>query len=163
MIPTLVTAPSSELMSLVDMKLHLRVDDDEEDDLIVQLMRGAVAHLDGWKGVLSRCILPQTWSVAGVVGVNVLPFPDVTEARVDGAAVEVVNTGLGPCVTLDEAATVEFDCALPEVELARVRIIVKLLVAHWFENREAVNIGNITSELPLAVDMLCSALKWKRV
>lgn len=29
-----------------------------------------------------------------------------------------------------------------------------LLVGHWFENREAVNIGNISSEVPLGVEAL---------
>jgi len=29
-----------------------------------------------------------------------------------------------------------------------------LLVGHWYSNREAVNIGNITSEVPLAVEAL---------
>src|SRR5690554_3005952 len=29
-----------------------------------------------------------------------------------------------------------------------------LLISHWFENREAVVIGTITSELPMAVDAL---------
>jgi hypothetical protein len=34
---------------------------------------------------------------------------------------------------------------------------IKLLVGHWYENREAVNVGNITTELPLAVDALLAA------
>jgi len=29
-----------------------------------------------------------------------------------------------------------------------------LLIGHWHSNREAVNIGNITTELPLAVEAL---------
>lgn len=29
-----------------------------------------------------------------------------------------------------------------------------LLIGHWYANREAVNVGNITSELPLGVDAL---------
>lgn len=158
LIPTLVTAPSAELISVSDMKLHLRVDNSEEDDMIGQLIDGAVAHLDGWKGALRRCIMPQTWSVDAEAGDNVLPFPDVTEARVDGVAVDVTETGLGPQVSLSEAATVEFDCALPDAELDRVRIIVKLLVGHWYEHREAA--GESMQETPMAVDMLVSTLRW---
>jgi uncharacterized phiE125 gp8 family phage protein len=29
-----------------------------------------------------------------------------------------------------------------------------MLVAHWYQNREAVNVGNLTTEIPLAVQML---------
>lgn len=28
------------------------------------------------------------------------------------------------------------------------------LIAHWYENREAINIGNITSEIPLTTNTL---------
>jgi hypothetical protein len=35
-----------------------------------------------------------------------------------------------------------------------VRTAMLLLVGHWYSNREAVNIGNITSEVPLAVEAL---------
>ncbi|ORM66145.1 head-tail connector protein [Pantoea rwandensis] len=35
-----------------------------------------------------------------------------------------------------------------------VRTAMLLLIGHWYANREAVNIGNITSEIPLAVDAL---------
>lgn len=37
---------------------------------------------------------------------------------------------------------------------APIRAAMKLLIGHWYANREAVNIGNITSELPLAVASL---------
>lgn len=33
-----------------------------------------------------------------------------------------------------------------------LQVAVRLLVAHWYENREPVNIGNIVNELPFAVD-----------
>lgn len=28
------------------------------------------------------------------------------------------------------------------------------LIGHWYENREAINIGNITSEIPITTNML---------
>jgi uncharacterized phiE125 gp8 family phage protein len=36
---------------------------------------------------------------------------------------------------------------------------MKLLIAHWYESREAVNIGNIVNTIPLTVDTLLSAEK----
>ena len=35
-----------------------------------------------------------------------------------------------------------------------IRTAAAMLVAHWYRNREAVNVGNITSELPLGVQSL---------
>lgn len=35
-----------------------------------------------------------------------------------------------------------------------LRQAILLLVGHWYENREAVNVGNIVNEMPLAVEAL---------
>jgi uncharacterized phiE125 gp8 family phage protein len=37
---------------------------------------------------------------------------------------------------------------------AGIKAAMKLLIGHWWSHREAVNIGNITTELPLAVNSL---------
>ena len=78
MIPTLVTAPSADIVSIQDLKAHLRVTNSDEDLLIAALGDAARAYLDGWTGVLGRCIMPQTWQVKAKAGTIVLPFPDVT-------------------------------------------------------------------------------------
>ncbi len=36
---------------------------------------------------------------------------------------------------------------------------IRLLVGHWYQNREAVNVGNITGEIPLGVRTLLSPYK----
>jgi hypothetical protein len=35
-----------------------------------------------------------------------------------------------------------------------IKLAIMLLVSHWYENREPVNIGNITSTLPFGVQAL---------
>lgn len=35
-----------------------------------------------------------------------------------------------------------------------VKAAMLLLIGHWYANREAVNIGNITTEIPFAVEAL---------
>lgn len=35
-----------------------------------------------------------------------------------------------------------------------IKAAVKLLISHWYENREPVNIGNITTPLPMTVESL---------
>lgn len=43
------------------------------------------------------------------------------------------------------------DSILPDDD---VKAAMLLLIGHWYANREAVNIGNITSEIPFAVEAL---------
>lgn len=40
-----------------------------------------------------------------------------------------------------------------------VRTAMLLLIGHWYTNREAVNIGNITSSVPLAVEALLQSYR----
>lgn len=45
--------------------------------------------------------------------------------------------------------------ATPETVPSRIRALIKLLVGHWYENREAVTLGNTQAvELPLAAQAL---------
>ena len=44
---------------------------------------------------------------------------------------------------------------------ADIKVAMLMLIGHWFANREAVNIGNITSSLPLGFDAMVS--KYRRV
>lgn len=61
MAPVRTIAPTLHLWSLEEVKLHLRVDGVEEDDLITSLLAAVTGHLDGWTGILGRCLLTQTW------------------------------------------------------------------------------------------------------
>ncbi|EPL9735169.1 head-tail connector protein [Citrobacter freundii] len=40
-----------------------------------------------------------------------------------------------------------------------IKLALMLLVSHWYENREPVNIGNITSTLPFGVQALLGAYR----
>lgn len=59
--PVLVTPPAQLPVSLLEAKAHLRVDHSEDDALISSLVTAATAHLDGWTGILGRCLVDQTW------------------------------------------------------------------------------------------------------
>ena len=161
MIPTLITPPVAMPVTLAEAKAHCRVDVAEDDALISGLIAGAVGHLDGWTGVLGRCIMPQTWAVLAYAGDVVLPFPDVTEATFDGDALTVTQSALGPVVTLAEDGDVTFTCAMPAHLLATARVAVLLLVGHWYANRETV--GANMAEVPMAAGMLIDQMRWRRI
>lgn len=161
--PILITPPRDAIVPLADLRAHLRVDSDAEDALITSLADAAAAWLDGWTGVLGRAVMPQTWAVDLEAGEHVLPLPDVTAARVDGVSIPVTVSCAGPVVTLAEAARVEFDCALPVHRLPQAQAVVKMLVAAWHGTREAVVVGTITAQVPLAVESLVAALRWRHL
>lgn len=164
--PVLVTPPSQPIVLLDDLAAHLRLDADDDLPLVEQLGEAATAYLDGWAGVLGRCVMPQTWQVAvDEAGDVVLPMPNVTVATVDYGdgpeALDVTPSVSGPVVTVTGTGTVTFTCALPERQLPQVQLIVKLLVAHWYANREEVNVAGSVTEMPMAASALMAPLRWR--
>lgn len=159
MTPVLVTPPVGPVVDLIELKQHLRVDHGDDDALIASLQLAAVAHMDGWTGILGRCILAQTWAVDLPAGCHVLPFPDVTAAVtiVEGTEVplDLTRGPSGYQVTLDEAATVQFSCQMPAEVLPAVQVAVKMWVAEAYERREAGSAGS-----GKAFQAIASALRW---
>ena len=170
MIPVLVTPPTAEVVTLPDMKAHLRVDHDDEDSLIASLTAGAVAHLDGWRGVLGRAIMPQTWAQEWTcAGPYRLALPDASDlvVTVDGTPTVDFTTELTPLglvvsdVPSGDLVRIEYACALPDDLLPVVQVAIKLLVGHWYATREAV--GQPLAAAPMAFDALIAPLRRVRV
>lgn len=59
--PVLISPPERPPVTLDEAKAHMRVDYDDDDALIEGLVRAATEHLDGWTGILGRCLVEQTW------------------------------------------------------------------------------------------------------
>lgn len=170
MTPVLVTAPTADVVDLYDMKLHLRVDHNDEDPLIASLIAAAVAHLDGYSGILGRAIMPQTWAQEWeCAGPYRLALPDVSSivVTVDGSPVDDLSTTLTPLglvvsVGVSGALTrIEYTCAMPQRLLPAVQAAVKLLVGNWYAAREAS--GDALAPIPLAFDALIAPLRRVRV
>lgn len=41
-----------------------------------------------------------------------------------------------------------------------IQLAILMMVAHWFDNTSAVNVGNITSEIPLGFRFLTDPYRW---
>lgn len=76
---TLMRAPSTDVITLEEAKLHMRVDTDDDDMLISGLIRTATAKIDGRNGSLGRCLLVQQYrfSISAFYDEIVLPLPPV--------------------------------------------------------------------------------------
>lgn len=178
--PVRTVAPATTPVSLSDVKAHCRVSHNDDDVVLTSLLNAAVDHLDGWSGVLGRCLVTQTWRQDyGSFGCLRLPLGPVAsiasityyDASNEQQTLSTDVYGLfaderGPYVGLksgqswpsvygrSDAVSVTFVAGSADVP-ASIKAAIMLLVGHWYENREAVTAGAM-SELPLAVDALIS-------
>lgn len=82
--PRRIVAPAVLPVSLGEAKAHLRYEDDDQDALIEAQIKSAVGWLDGYSGILGRCLIHQRWELpligwGGIIG---LPFPDCSDVVV---------------------------------------------------------------------------------
>lgn len=82
--PVRTVAPAELPVTLAEVKASLRVTSSVDDDLITSYLGAAVGHLDGYDGVLGRCLVSQTWAQRfdGWDASFQLPFPDVQSVSV---------------------------------------------------------------------------------
>lgn len=135
-----VTPPATPIVALADAKAHLRVDHAHEDTLIQAYLDAATSWVDGFDGVLGRCVMEQTWRASAVEVLTGLPPHD--------ALTIVINVD----------GTVDYTCAMPAEKVPSVKAAILLLVGYWYEQRQASVEGN-WSEAPLAVKALLAPLR----
>lgn len=82
--PVPVSGPDELPVSIGDTKAQLRVFHDDDDPMIAGLIGSAVDHLDGYAGVLGRCIVNQEWrqDFKDWDWRFRLPFPNVSAATI---------------------------------------------------------------------------------
>lgn len=187
MISTLLTGPAGEPMTLAELKLALRLDGDAEDGLVTRLITAARLHISA---VTGRALVTETWRLAlddlprdRVLRLPVGPLVAVTALRTrddDGGATDWPVTGLvlakSPALLLLPNAVgsaerrpqlgIEIDYqagygAAPDVP-ADLKQALAMLVAHWFEHREAVSAEGGT-DLPLGVAALLAPYREARL
>ena len=84
--PVRVTAPTEFPVSVNEVKQHIRVDVEDDDALIATYIDAATSYLDGYAGILRRCLISQTWEVSLACFADRkvrLPFPDVSAVTVN--------------------------------------------------------------------------------
>ncbi len=146
--PIRVVGPTESAVTLDEMKDHLRINHSDQDALIQSLVDAAEAHLDGWRGVLGRCIMPQTWRLSMKEGAYYLPFPDIT--AVTGGEWD------GYAVTLTEDGPVDFTCALPADAMPAIRDAIKV----WVQMRYDGLSGPERDAYQATFNALVQPLRW---
>ncbi|MCB5176284.1 head-tail connector protein [Microvirga lenta] len=183
MTPILVEGPAVEPVSLPEMKLHLRVDGDAEDELIGGLVTAARLTVEAasrrvlvsqrWRVVLDRwpengtLMLPlspiiavENVSVRDSSGTETEIAPDRIEADTlsDPPRLAVLPPPQSPLARNGIAVTVRAGFGpAPEDVPATLRLAVRMLVARWFENR-----GDMTGEQTLPPEALALVAPFRR-
>lgn len=172
------TDPTEEPVTLADMKLHLRVDNNDEDELISALIKAARMWCEGYQG---RAYLTQTLTVKFDAFVDCLDLPrpplqslTITYVDTDGDTQTLSSTYYSVDTTSEpgrlylaynqswpstrndkHAVTVTAVCGWETVAAvpAQIKAAIKLLVAHLYENREAVSSLSL-HDVPLSIKSL---------
>ena len=187
-----VTAPAAGLISLADAKAQLRVQFDDDDNLITALVLAATDQvqantqrrympqslqwiLQGWGDHMVLPVAPggdsQGIEITGVTyvdenGATQTLDPSIYWARPHGDTLRLVLQwyqiwpwlGDGP-----DRVVISFEITEDSVASPMAVHACKLLVSHWYENRDAVvGVDNRDSStpLPFGVEALLSPERW---
>lgn len=185
---TLVTPPANEPLSLADAKAHLRVDHSDEDTLINALIAAAREDAEDfrnqsfitqtWK--LTLDVWPTEPDVIelprGPVSVTSVKYTDedgntstfassnyVEDLESEPARLALKRSASWPSDTLQVVNGIEvtyvagYGDDASDVPAAVVEAL-KLMIGHYYENREATITGTIISRIPLGAQHLL----WKK-
>jgi uncharacterized phiE125 gp8 family phage protein len=172
----LLSGPAAEPITLAQAKAFLRVEHDDDDDVIAALIAGARIHVEA---ATRRALVTQGWRLtrdawpdAGFLAVLPVPLIEVDAARVyrhDGTTLAIETDAFALDTVTAPARLIFARGALPAPERAfagieiditcgygepddvpePLRQAVRLLVAHWYENRSLA--GGEIAMLPQSV------------
>jgi uncharacterized phiE125 gp8 family phage protein len=170
----LLSGPSVEPLSLDEAKQFLRVEHDDDDDVIAALIAGARVHVEAQT---RRALTTQSWRLIrdgwpADGRIRALPAPlralaaariyrlDGSTQTIDPGAFVVDPAGAGLSFTPGAlpapariAAGIELDVGAGYGDDATdvpqaLRQAIRILVAHWYENRGLIAVGANIAVLP---------------
>ena len=176
----LLTPPATEPLTLAEAKSYLRVETDDDDAVIAALVSAARSHVEAQT---RRALISQTWRLVrdqwprdGRIAVVPAPLREVAAARIrdsQGAAhtIDVQAFIVDPGASVISfapwslaapsqiASGIEIDVDVGYGDAGGdvpepLRQAIRLLVAHWYENRGLIAIGHEVAVLPATVAAL---------
>lgn len=176
----LITAPTSEPVSVAELKAHLRVTATADDAYLGSLITAAREYAEQQTG---RALAAQTRETtadafprSGVLPLGYAPAVSISSVKyldVEGveqtleSSVYAIDTRSEPgalllavgkswpdTAAIPSAVRVQYTCGAASSE--SLKLAIKLVAAWWYEQRLPVNVGNIVNELPNSL----SAILW---
>jgi len=183
----LLEPPQAEPLSLGEAKAFLRVEHGDEDDVIAALVTAARMHVEAQT---RRALITQVWRLVRDAwpadgGLTVVPAPvqavvaarvvdaagaahaiDVQSFVVDAASARLVVPPWSLPPPGRAIAGIEIDVRVghgdaPADVPEPLRHAVRLLVAHWYDNRGLVAIGQSVALMPGTVAALLSQYRMR--
>lgn len=181
----LLVGPTVEPWTVAEAKAFLRVEHDDDDAVIASLIAAARGQVEA---LTHRALLTQTWRLVldrwpeeGRIAPRLAPLRSVVAARVYDAADNAspldvdrfvidpaANVIAAPCWSLPvpgrARAGIELDLRagfgdsasdVPDV----LRHAVRTLVAHWYDNRGLIAIGQSVAILPGSVSAMIASYR----
>lgn len=185
--PVIVTPADSYPLSVAEARAHCHVAHDEHDAYLEALIGAAFQWLQPPAGWLGRSILSQTlrqdlraWPyrefrltcgpVSAISSVkyfdqdNVLQTVSPSSYFLDGETLIFAAAFAAPSLYCRPGAVqIEYVAGYAGADAVPkpIRQAMLLLIGHWYENREAVTVGDVSKHLEVAVDALCFPFrKW---
>jgi uncharacterized phiE125 gp8 family phage protein len=181
----LLTGPVVEPLTAAEAKAYLRVETADDDDVVAALIAGARLHVEAQT---RRALITQTWRLVrdawpanGRLQVLPAPLRSIVAARYydEAAGTHAIDTGAFVVDAASSqlafppwsmpapgrsAAGIEIDVSVgygdsgPDVPAA-LRQAIRLLVAHWYENRGLVALGGQVAVMPAAAAALVAPFR----
>jgi uncharacterized phiE125 gp8 family phage protein len=178
----LLTPPAVEPVSLADGKAFLRVDHADDDAVIAALIAAARSHVEAQtrRALIAQTwrLVRDRWPADGRIAVLPAPFIEMLAVRVideNGAALAidieafVADTAAAPAMLafapwsmpapgkrvggIEIDVSVGYGAAAADVPAPLVQAI-RLLIAHWYENRALIAVGQVVAVVPSAIAAL---------
>jgi uncharacterized phiE125 gp8 family phage protein len=186
----MITAPAAEPVTLNDVKDYLRIDADSEDfdSILTGLIIAAREYCETFQNRVyitqtweqsfdSFPDLPLKFPKAPLQSVESIKFIDENNVESTwGATNYIVDSdsepgrlalsanGSWPSVNLRpiNAVKIRFIAGYGEAEAVpeKMKLAMKMLIAHWFENPEAVIVGGVGSSMSKEMEFAVCALLW---
>ena len=185
----LITAPGAEPVTSAEVKTHSRIDTSADDAYIDTLIVSARKSIETLTGrALINQTWDLSMDLEPGLSILRLPLPPLSsvtsikyysEADVESTYATTnyrvdTSDSQGGRISLRDGRTWPTDMRYTNGLIVRfvagygaagsnvpepLRHAIKLLAAHWYENREPVNIGNIVNEIQLMIEHLCWPFK----
>jgi uncharacterized phiE125 gp8 family phage protein len=174
-VTTPTPASGTDVISLANMKEFLRVDHSDEDTTITALLDAAVSHVSDYTNrhigtAASAIFYLERWRPAALAYGPVVSITNVTYNDTSGT-LQTLDTSKYYVQTHKDDTCLIFFHDTPDLQdynAMPIRITasvggqpsnsikhaVRMLVAHWYENRRAVITGPTATTIPLGVHSL---------
>lgn len=169
----------TDLLSRADAKAWLKVEHEEEDDLIDALIATALATVERLTGELlgstSATIYADAWATqpftfGPVTAIEAVRYYDQSNTLATLPQAQWwadlnshpprITFNAPPAIFTDRHQGVQISATVGHANLpSPLRTAALLLVAHYFENRQQVVTTGTPREVPFAVEALCSTYR----